>query len=598
MDFSMGDKDNSTRKQFEQEAEALKQIIYEFIDGGHIIMAAQLLEQYALLNPDDPDLDDLRGMLYPEGVEDTAEDIPEEYKILNNIETVFILSGVIQRRIGFSDSVLRKIKLMEEKWNYKPLLLTCIHNIDQRKTKKWLETAGVGQVTLSPETRILNVYEHFQKSYAEGLENKAIFIDDEKEPDNSGISGIIEVEDSDEVEGKKQYDGYMASLRTVRYFKNGNAYKDVVYDDWGYLNYIREYSEISEDIYDVKYYTTDGKVCIEALFRPTDKGIEHEKIFLYDDNEEIIAECANSAELAAICLDRIMQDDKFYMLIVEDGLMSKTAAELNSNRKNAAKCIVVHSIFLVDAYDPKSEPQAFYKYLCANHDSFNGIIMLTKDAANDFKEIYGSEESLFVSPHPYPFAINKTDFDSRDNLKAVIISRLDQIKRINYAIEIFALVVEKVPDARLEIYGRGAEEENLKKLIKKLGLENNVILMGYTDDPLAILNTAVLFMMTSVAEGFGLTIMESICNGCPSFAFDIKYGPSEIIDDGRTGYLIPRFNKEIFAKKIIDYFNDVDLQRTMSENCYEAAPAFSTDRFMENWFKMTETLYNRFKAIP
>ena len=563
----MGDKDNSTRKQFEQEAAALKQIIYEFIDGGHIIMAAQLLEQYALLNPEDPDLDDLRGMLYPSGVEVKNEEIPDEYEILNNIETVFILSGIIQRRIGFTDSVLRKIKLMEEKWNYKPILLTCIHNIDQRKTKKWLETAGVGQVTLNPETRVLNVYEFFQKSYIEGLENKAVFIDDNKKPDNSGISDIESIEGEEGIEVKEFYDGYMASLRTVRYFKNGNAYKDIVYDDWGYLNYIREYSEISEDIYDIKYYTTEGKLCVEALFRPTDKGIEHEKIFLYDDNEEIIAECANSAELAALCLDRIMQDDKFYMLIVEDGLMSKTAAELNENRKNAAKCIVVHNIFSNDAYDPKSEPQTFYKYLCENHKGFNGIIMLTKDAANDFKEIYGSEDSLFVVPHPYPFAIERKDFESRDNLKAVIVSRLDPIKRINYAIEIFALVAKKVPEAKLEIYGRGADEENLKKLISKLKIEKNVKLMGYTDEPLALFNTAALFMMTSVAEGFGLTLMESICNGCPAFAFDIKYGPAEIIEHEKTGYLIPRFDIELYAKRIIKYFNNVDLQRTMSEKC-------------------------------
>jgi len=385
----------------------------------------------------------------------------------------------------------------------------------------------------------------------------------------------------------------MASLRTVVYLKDGNAYKDMVYDDWGYLNYVREYSPLSEDIFDVKYYTTEGKLCLEALFRPTDKGIEHERIFVYDDNEEITAECKNSAELAAICLDRIMQDDKFYVLIVEDGLMSKTAAELNSNRKNVAKCIVVHNIFLNDAYDPKSEPQTFYKYLCKNHKSFNGIIMLTDDAANDFKNIYGSEDSLFVIPHPYPFVIERSDFDERDNTKAVIISRLDAVKRLNFAIEIFAFVVKEIPEACLEIYGRGAEEENLKKLISSLGLENNVKLMGYTDDPLALFKKAALFMMTSVAEGFGLTLMESICNGCPAFAFDIKYGPSEIIDDGRTGYLIPRFDKKMFAERIIGYFKNVELQKEMSENCYAAAPGFSNDKFLEKWFNMTETLYNR-----
>ena len=65
----MSDGSGSAREQFEREAAALKQIIYEFIDGGHIIMAAQVLEQYALLSPDDPDLDEIRALLYPGGIE-------------------------------------------------------------------------------------------------------------------------------------------------------------------------------------------------------------------------------------------------------------------------------------------------------------------------------------------------------------------------------------------------------------------------------------------------------------------------------------------------------------------------------------------------
>ncbi|MCL2821260.1 MAG: glycosyltransferase [Oscillospiraceae bacterium] len=574
----------SAREQFEQEANQLKQIIYQLIDGGQIIMAAQMLEQYAILNPTDPDLDDLRGMLYPDGNQLMEEEIPEDYKILNNIETIFILSGIITKRTGYIDSVLRKIKLMEEKWNYKPVLMTCIHNIDQRQSQAWLGTAGIGQVTLGAETRVLNVYEYFQKSYVEGLENKAVYSDSDKD-------GIPEDDTANET--KKYYTGYMGSLRTVRYFKDGNPIKDMVYDDWGYLNYVRQYSPLSEDIYDIKYYTTDGKICIEALFRPTSEGIEHEKIFLYNDNEEIIFECKSSAELAAYCLNQIIDESKFYMLVVEDGLMSKAVTEIDSKKKNVAKCIVVHSIFLNDAYDKKSGPQKFYEYLCNNHKKFDGIIMLTKDAADDFKQIYGGAEKLFVSPHPYPHIISKVDFSKRDPMKAAVVARLDPLKQINLTIDIFALVVKELPEAKLDIYGKGPEQENLENKIKALGMENNIFLKGYTDEPLVTFNTAVLSIVTSAAEGYGLTIMESICNGCPPFAFDIKYGPAEIIEDNKTGFLFPRFDLAKCAKKIVEYLKDPQLQKTMSENCYNAASRFNTDNFLKNWFSITEILYEQ-----
>ena len=585
----MDNKKDSTRAQFEQEAAALKKIIQELIDTNQAPTAAQLLEQYALLNPDDPDLTQIRNTLYPDGnptgIDTQNEEIPTKYKLLNEIETIFILAGITTKRIGYTDSVLRKIKLMEEKWNYKPLLLTCIHNIDQRKTLKWLETAGDGQNALNPDTRVLNVYEYFQKSYADGLKNKAVFIDTDKE-----------TQPEEGIEVKKIYDGYMASLRTEQHIKNGKPHKDLVYDDWGYLNYIREYNPEKKDVFDVKYYTTEGKLCIKALFRPTENGIEHERILVYDDNEKITAQCANSAELAAVCLNKIIKEEqnrKFYLLVYEDGLMSRAARQVENKNNNVAKSIVVHSIFTTDAYDPKSKPQKFYKYLCENPEEFDGIIMLTNNAAEDFKNRYGNKDSLFVVPHPYPFAIDKSSFEKRDNLKAVTIARLDPVKLLDFAIEIFALVVKEIPKANFEIYGRGNEEERLKKLISKLGVEKNVKLMGYTDSPLTVFNNGILSIMTSVAEGFGLTLIESISNGCPAFAFDIKYGPSEIIDDGKTGYLIPRFNKEKYAEQIIKYLKDKNKQKTMSENCYKAAHKFSTEKFLENWYKMTKTLYER-----
>jgi len=576
-------KKNAVRAQFEEEAKALKAVIYEFINSGQIIMAAQILEQYALLDPSDPDINEIRTMLYPPGAQIHSDDvIPEQYSILDKIETVFILSGIITRRTGYIDSVIRKIRLMEDKWNYSPLLLTCIHNIDNRKAQTWLQTAADGQVALGVKTRMLNVYEFFQKSYIDGLANKAVYDDsaDDKNDKNA----------DDGVTIKKYYTGYMGSLREVRYFKNGNADKDLVYDDWGYLNCIREYSPLSEDIYDVKYYTTDGKICIEALFRPTNEGITQEKLFLYDDNGEVAAECANSAELAALCLERIMADDKLYMLVVEDGLMSKAATMAARGKSNVKRCAVVHSIFLNDAYIPGSGPQPYYKYLCENRSEFDGIVMLTEEARKDFELLYGNTGNIFVIPHPYPHEISRVDFNKRDNTKAVVVARLDPFKQIELTIDIFDSVVKKLPDAILEIYGRGPEEEKLRDRIKKLGLEKNITLMGYTDKPLVAFNAAVLSIMTSKAEGFGLTLMESICNGCPAFAFDIKYGPSEIIEDGRTGFLFPRFDVEKFATKVVAYFKDEDMQRTMIGNCYDAASKFNSDKLLESWYKMTEIM--------
>jgi len=590
----MGENSNSTRAQFEQEAASIKTIIFDLINGGNLEMAGQILEQYILLNPTDSEIGAIKSMLYPDGISarETDGEIPEEYNILNNIETIFILSGIITRRTGYIDSVLRKMKLMEDKWNYKPLLLTCIHNINQNQAQTWLQTAGEDQVKMSRHTRIQNVFNYFQKSYEEGLENIAVY-----SPADDGMKylktsdSIYEVYNDDKRIREEHYTGYAGCLRMVRCFNGKKKEKDSVYDDWGYLNYIREYDPVDDSKFHVNYYTTGGDLCIKAYFEFSDAGAMPNKYIVYDDCENVIKECEDSAELAAYYLSQTIKDDKFYMLVIEDGLMSKAATMVESNKKNIAKCAVVHSIFLNDAYNLKSGPQKYYKYLCENHKKFDGIVMLTKSASNDFHSLYGKKQNMFVIPHPYPYDIEKVDFSKREQKKAVIIARLDPLKQINYAIDIYSHVVKEVPDAVLDIYGHGPEEEQLNKQIKALGLENNVFLKGYTDKPLTIFNTAVLSLFTSGAEGFGLTLVESICNGCPAFAFDIKYGPSEIITNGQTGYLFSRFDTKGFAKKVIEYLNDINLQQAMSENCYTESHKFGNESFLENWFNMTRTIY-------
>ena len=593
---------NSTRMQFEQEAASIKTIIYNMINGGNADMAKQILEQYTMLNSTDPEITVIKGMLYPDGTSTDTIDkkIPDKYAILNDIETIFILSGIITRRTGYIDSVLRKIKLMEEKWNYKPLLLTCIHNIDQRQALTWVQTASDDRLKMSAGTRVVNIFDYFQKSYADGLESIAVYA-----PASDGAKyvkasdNIYDVFDGDLYIRKEYYTGYAGCLRMVRHFQNGKKAKDLIYDDWGYLSYIRRYDCDDDNIFHVEYFTTDGKLCIKAFFKFTEKGATPNKYIVYDKDEAVIGECNDSAELAAFYLDKTITADKFYMLIVEDGLMSKAATMIGNDKTNIAKCAVVHSIFQNDAYDPKSGPQLYYKYLCENHIRFDSIIMLTQSASNDFQKIYGKMNNITVIPHPYPYEIEKAIFDKSSRKNGVIIARLDPLKQINYAVDIFSLVVKEIPDAKLEIYGRGPEEERLEEQIKKLGLEKNVILRGYTDAPLPIFKNAALSVFTSAAEGFGLTLVESICNGCPAFAFDIKYGPSEIINDGQTGYLIPRFDKEKFAKKIIGFYKNKELQKTMSKNCYNETDRFSTETFLENWYNMTAKLFALFeKRVP
>ena len=102
---------------------------------------------------------------------------------------------------------------------------------------------------------------------------------------------------------------------------------------------------------------------------------------------------------------------------------------------------------------------------------------------------------------------------------------------------------------KLAIYG--ADEQNQKQvildLVKEYQIEDKVDLNDFTKHPLEEFKKSKASLLTSEYEGFGLTVMESIEVGCPVIAYDVRYGPGEIIEHGENGYLVEPDNIEAFA---------------------------------------------------
>jgi poly(glycerol-phosphate) alpha-glucosyltransferase len=284
---------------------------------------------------------------------------------------------------------------------------------------------------------------------------------------------------------------------------------------------------------------------------------------------------------------------KAYIAIDESACYSSAIWKVN--RSNVSKGIVVHARIFETENTKTSPPQPYYKDLCENSGGFDGIVFLSKPAKDDFHQRYGFSKKYIVIGHPYTFPISPRQFEERDSSKVVIVARFDRIKRLELAIEIFGLVVNELPNLKMDIYGFGAREveEELSQKIKDLNLEENIFMKGSTDNAAEVLSGGAMFMMTSASEGYGLTLQEAVCNGCPVVAFNVKYGPAAIINEGVTGYLIKDGDSKSFAKKMISLFRNEDLLRKLSENCYKDAPKFSKEVFMERWQSFTDMMTHR-----
>ena len=146
--------------------------------------------------------------------------------------------------------------------------------------------------------------------------------------------------------------------------------------------------------------------------------------------------------------------------------------------------------------------------------------------------------------------------------------------------------MKKLPDARLHIYGFGPLKSTLNNKIIELKLENNVKLMDFTDNPTKTYQEAACSLLTSDYEGFGMVITESLAAGTPVVAYDCKYGPKDIIRDGKDGFLVPWGNRRKLANRILQIFKDQELRKELSRNAVEVKERFSRQKYEEKWIEI------------
>ena len=119
-------------------------------------------------------------------------------------------------------------------------------------------------------------------------------------------------------------------------------------------------------------------------------------------------------------------------------------------------------------------------------------------------------------------------------------------------------------DWKLEIVGDGSGKEELCRMIIEYGLEKQVVLVGKKQDVREYYTEASIFLCTSRWEGFGMVVTEAMECGLPVVSFKTD-GPSEIICDGETGFLINNYDLRQFSDAVERLMENDGLRRKMAE---------------------------------
>jgi glycosyltransferase involved in cell wall biosynthesis len=164
----------------------------------------------------------------------------------------------------------------------------------------------------------------------------------------------------------------------------------------------------------------------------------------------------------------------------------------------------------------------------------------------------------------------------------VAAGRLTRVKRYDLLVKAFSKVVAARPDWRLRIYGSGdatGNERNvLRALIDERGLHNHVLLMGPANPLEPEWVKGSIAAVTSSLESFGMTIVEAMRCGLPVVSTDCPHGPTEIIDDGVDGSLVPSGDVDAIAAALLRLVNDDALRQRMGQAAVRDAARFDPSR--------------------
>lgn len=208
------------------------------------------------------------------------------------------------------------------------------------------------------------------------------------------------------------------------------------------------------------------------------------------------------------------------------------------------------------------------------------IVSISRHVGDDLARVIGLQRNRITTI--YNALLRPSGLDApaadhpwfRDDMPVILgAGRLSKQKDFPTLIHAFALVRKRRP-ARLMIIGEGEDQALLEKLAASHGISDDVLLLGFQANPFAFMKAADLFVLSSTHEGFGNVLLEALASGCAIVSTDCPAGPSEILDDGRFGRLVPVGETDAMAEAI-----EATLDRPpLSQPLLARAEAFSMDR--------------------
>lgn len=151
------------------------------------------------------------------------------------------------------------------------------------------------------------------------------------------------------------------------------------------------------------------------------------------------------------------------------------------------------------------------------------------------------------------------------------VGRLEDEKQPEVFIRIVAEVKRIVPNVRAVMVGAGRLEAKCRRLIKGLGLQDNVVMIGFTDNPYCVIAGSKVLVVPSAQEGFGLVALEAMALGVPVVCSAVG-GLAYVVENRRSG--LTGFGAKELAEHVVTLLRDERLRLRLGGGARARAEEF------------------------
>jgi N-acetyl-alpha-D-glucosaminyl L-malate synthase BshA len=283
-------------------------------------------------------------------------------------------------------------------------------------------------------------------------------------------------------------------------------------------------------------------------------------------------------------MSRVTAKHSLDLLHVHYSIPHATAAYLSRGLTGKPYVVTLHgSDVTILGGDPSYEPVNTFSI-----EQADAVTAVSRYMAEEAKQTLGITKEIRVIPnfvdtdtyHPAPCELMEQP--ERDIVVAHV-SNFRAVKRVEDAVYAMCMVTKRAPNARLMLIGDGPERHGIERLIDKMDLRRNVTLTGYRSDVPELLRCADTLVLPSETESAPLTILEAMSTGLPVIATRVG-GIPEMVEDDRTGFLVPLKHPEDIAERILELHADREKLRRMGAAAREAVlERYSTEKVVQQY---------------